>query len=274
MPAFFSVIRFVPDSVANEAVNIGVLCASGDRIEVRGLHDWDRVKCFAGASWQEARRLVHELEADPRAFLGVDNVVSADDLRPALSQWTHALQFSDVSASLDNLDALMNTMEPLVLVGQRADMLVHQNRRDVVVRTIYRAMTSAFELRFERRARGLVRRRARVLGRRTNHKLDVGVVNGALYAGAFGLSFTTGQRDRQWKDTDAVAFAIDDLRAAGNAAPLCVVTDEPMGENEAATRAGRLFDGMQVERIGVGHVDEWARRAIQAVPERLVQPHV
>lgn len=272
MAAFYSVVRFVPDSVADEAVNIGVLVASGERVEVRRLTDWDRVKRFAGPNWREARRLVEELREDPKAFLGLTQVNTADDLRAALIPWTRALQFSDVRASLDTFDALIEYVEPMVLVGQRADMLEHQNRRAVVVRTIYRSMSSAFELRFERKARGLVKQSARVQGERTSHKLDVGVVNGSLYAGAFGLSFATGQPDRQWKDTDAVAFAIEDLRAADVDVPLSVVTDAPAGgRSEAHRRADELFAGMRVDRVPLRQVDDWARRAMTTVPDALLE---
>src|SRR3569833_474063 len=272
MAAFYSIVRFVPDAVANEAVNIGLLVASGTRVVVRTLSDWDRVKHFAGTSWREARRLVEELEQNPKAFLGLGQVNGADDLRAVLAQWTRALQFSDVRASLDTFDSVMTSLQPMVLVGQRADMLPLQNRRAVVVRTVYRAMSSAFELRFARKARGLVKQNAKVSGRRTNHKLDVGVVNGSVYAGAFAQTNTTRQPERQWKDTDAVAFAVDDLRATGLVAPLCVVTDVAPddGAEGAFRRADALFANMGVETVAVQKIDEWARRAITAVPDALV----
>jgi hypothetical protein len=270
MAAFFSVVRFVPDSVANEAVNIGVLVASGDRVEVRPLSDWDRVRHFAGAGWREARRLVEELHENPKAFLGVERIETAEDLRAALSGWTRALQFSEVRASLDTPDALMESLEPLVLVGQGVEL--PQSRRAVVARTIYRAMSSAFELRFERRARGLVKKHALVSGQRTRHKIDVGVVNGSLYAGAFALTFSTDQVDRQWKDTDAVAFAVEDLSAVGAGVPLGVVLDEPAGSTEASHRAFALLRRMNVETMPVQQVSDWARRAMNAVPDTLLEP--
>jgi len=132
-------------------------------------------------------------------------------------------------------------------------------------------LSSAFELRFERKARGLIKQHALVSGRRTNHKLDVGVVNGSLYAGAFALSFTTDQAGRQWKDTDAVAFAVEDLRAKRETIPLGVVLDIPDGGTEASDRAAALLRDMQVETIAMESLDEWARRAITAVPDSLVK---
>jgi hypothetical protein len=118
----------------------------------------------------------------------------------------------------------------------------------------------------------LVKKQAQANGRRTRHKLDVGVVNGSLYAGAFALSFATGQPDRQWKDTDAVAFALEDLREAEAEVPLCVVTDTPAGfDAEAYDRAQRLFTGMHVDRVPVEDVNGWAARAITAVPDALIE---
>jgi hypothetical protein len=273
MATFFSIVRFVPDPVAAEAINIGLLVACGDRIEVRPLASWDRVRAFAGGSsaCKDARRLIEELAEAPKLFLGIERVEIAEDLRVCLSQWTRALQFSDVRASLDPVDTLMQALEPLILVGQRPSMLMQTNRRQVVVRTIYRAMTSAFELRFERKARGLVQTHTPVAGQRTRHKIDVGVVNGSLYAGAFALSFTTDQVDRQWKDTDAVAFAVEDLRAYGAAdVPLGVIMDTPEIGTEASARADALLRDMQVERVPLQKVYEWARRAITSVPEALL----
>jgi hypothetical protein len=55
----------------------------------------------------------------------------------------------------------------------------------------------------------MVQKQATVSGKITNYKIDVGLVNGKFYAGAFALSFATSQAEKQWKDTDAVAFAIE-----------------------------------------------------------------
>ncbi len=45
-------------------------------------------------------------------------------------------------------------------------------------------------------------------------RMDVGIASGNFYGGAFALSFATAQSEKQLKDTDAVAFAVDDMTAA------------------------------------------------------------
>ena len=42
----FQLIRYVPDPVKNEFVNIGVLLRGGEQSELRFTRDWARVQCL------------------------------------------------------------------------------------------------------------------------------------------------------------------------------------------------------------------------------------
>ena len=264
MACLFSVIRFVPSSITNEAINIGVLFASADRIEVRTLDDWHRVKAFDSQRWKDVRRLADDLEDDPRAFLGVNPGASAEGLRNELSKWTRVLQFSDVRASLAPMAELLETM-PAMLLGEGADALSPGGRRNVVVRALYQAVVSAYELRFDRRPRGVIQKQATIAGKKTSHKIDVGIANGTFYGGAFALSFATGQTEKQWKDTDAVAFAVDDMM--GPREKIAVVLDAPTQASEPYDRAQDLFKRLHVPVLGFDEISAWANRALIDVPE-------
>jgi hypothetical protein len=264
MPSFFSVIRFVPSSVTNEAINVGVLLASGDHIEVRALEDWQRVRPFAGQHWKEVRRLIADMAGDPHGFLGIDAVTSADGLREQLSRWTRVIQFSDVHASLASMGELANTIPQLIL-GEGAGSLAPGGRRNVVIKTLYQAVVSAYSLRFDRRPLGIIQKQAIVPGRITKHKVDVGIVNGRIYAGAFALSFATAQTEKQWRDTDAVAFAVDDMMSRPEA--MTVVLDAPAQPSEPYVRAQAVFKQLGVPTIAVDGISEWATRAVTAVPD-------
>lgn len=265
MASFFSVIRFVPSSITNEAINIGVLFASEDRIAVRTLDDWHRVKAFDTQRWKDVRRLVDDLATDPSAFLGISPGTPAEGLRDQLSKWTRVLQFSDVRASVAPMAELLETM-PAILLGEGADVLSPGSRRNVVVRALYQAVVSAYELRFDRRPRGVIQKQATIAGKKTNHKIDVGIANGNFYAGAFALSFATAQTERQWKDTDAVAFAVDDMMAPRD--KIAVVLDAPAEVSEPYQRAQDLFTRLNVPVLGFGEISAWASKAVIAVPEQ------
>lgn len=264
MASYFAVIRFIPNAVTDEAINVGVLLASGAHIEIHALQDWARVKAFAGASWRDVRRLVDDMSEDPAAFLGIESVDSVHDLRQRLSEWTRAVQFSDVHASLASVNELAAEI-PEMILGRGEVELSPSGRRATVLRAMHHAVVSAYELRFSRKPRGIIRKGATVPGQKAQHKVDLGVVNGHFYAGAFALSFATSQSERQWRDTDAVAFAIEDMMVPREA--LAVVLDPPIERSEPYERAQDLFARLKVSTVGLDRISEWATKAVTAVPE-------
>lgn len=46
----FMLIRYVPDAVKDEFVNIGVLLLNGDSADLRFTRDWRRVRCLDPAA--------------------------------------------------------------------------------------------------------------------------------------------------------------------------------------------------------------------------------
>jgi Protein of unknown function (DUF3037) len=112
----FSLIRYVPDPVKNEFVNIGVLLRSEDaRAAVRFTRDWTRVRCVdpdADTTMLEA------LEAEIGRRLAADARAGVASLEDALS---NAVQLTEAKACLaesfaTELDSLMALY---VLAGKR-----------------------------------------------------------------------------------------------------------------------------------------------------------
>ena len=91
----FSLIRYVPDPVKNEFVNIGVLLRSEDaRAAVRFTRDWSRVRCVdpdADTTMLEA------LEAEIGRRLAQDARAGVASLEDALS---NAVQLTEAKACL------------------------------------------------------------------------------------------------------------------------------------------------------------------------------
>jgi hypothetical protein len=48
MLSFYSVVQYVPDVLADERINVGVVAWGDGRVRVRWLRDWERVRLFAG----------------------------------------------------------------------------------------------------------------------------------------------------------------------------------------------------------------------------------
>jgi len=96
MPSHYSIIRFVPDSVTDERVNIGVVAVGDGGPQVRFLRHWRRVREFADVDPKALRDFVKAL-LDESA-----NEWTRDNLERFARTWTNSIQFSEPSASLES----------------------------------------------------------------------------------------------------------------------------------------------------------------------------
>jgi hypothetical protein len=94
----FFLLRYVPDAVKDEFVNIGlVLLPVTGPAEVRFTRDWSRVKCLDPAADME---LLESIEGDLRRELGNSNAGRDSILRTIQGSFSNALQPSGFKACL------------------------------------------------------------------------------------------------------------------------------------------------------------------------------
>ncbi|HTV15517.1 MAG TPA: DUF3037 domain-containing protein [Acidobacteriaceae bacterium] len=142
-PCDFSLIRYVPDPVKNEFVNIGVLLRphAGDpaAAALRFTRDWSRVRCadpdadieMLEAMEAEMRRRLPETAADTKPLLAV-----IDD------SFSHLLQLTEPKACLaENFAAQMNDLMLLYVEPRHEKARPAQRGRQAIVRR----MRAAFE---------------------------------------------------------------------------------------------------------------------------------
>ncbi len=94
----FALLRYVPDAVKNEFVNVGlVLLPAGGQPELRFTHDWSRVRCLDP---QADLELLESLESDLRAKLHDLNGDRDFILRRMQDSFSNALQPTEFKACL------------------------------------------------------------------------------------------------------------------------------------------------------------------------------
>src|SRR5689334_1355465 len=107
MPSYYSVLQFVPDAIADERVNIGVLVAEdGQPVMMQFLKKWDRVSKFGGVDVTFLRDFAKRLEIQQHETLGL-KPWTMDDLKRVSADWTNSLQFTSVRASLKPAKVLL-----------------------------------------------------------------------------------------------------------------------------------------------------------------------
>ncbi len=140
----FFQVRYVPDTVKNEFVNIGVLVREagderGGETLVRFTRDWQRVRCLdPGADTS----MLERLEADLRQRLASTEEGAKPFLVQMLDSWSNTLQISDAKACLaENLATAMDTQmrffverrkqeSPLVSRGSRRESIRRMMQRE------------------------------------------------------------------------------------------------------------------------------------------------
>ena len=136
----FFVLRYSPDAVKNEFVNIGlVLLPPGGAAEVRFTHDWSRVRCLDP---QADIDVLEALEADLREKLREMNGDHEFILRRLQDSFSNALQPSEFQGCLaDSPAAEADELARLYLDRPRR----RQPRELSTRQAIYQKMRSEFE---------------------------------------------------------------------------------------------------------------------------------
>ena len=141
----FFLLRYVPDAVKDEFVNIGVVLLDPERKpKLRFTHDWSRVQCIDPDADME---MLQALESDLRANLSAANSSAGREaiLKRLDDSFSNAIQLSPVKACLtespvDELETLSN----MYLETSRERKAARQ-RNIGARRRIFTRMREAFE---------------------------------------------------------------------------------------------------------------------------------
>jgi len=137
----FFLLRYVPDAVKNEFVNIGlVLLPPGGQPELRFTHDWSRVRCLDA---QADVDLLDALESDLRDQFHGLNADRDSILRRIQDSFSNALQPSEIKACLAESPALeADELARLYLDRQRPRAQREPSARHVIRERMQQAFES------------------------------------------------------------------------------------------------------------------------------------
>ena len=137
----FFLLRYVPDAVKNEFVNIGIVLSEPDgHAEFRMTRDWSRVRCMDPAADLE---MLQAIEAELRSRLSQGEEARAAILKKLDDSFSNVLQVSETKPCLaEDPQAEIEILARLYLQSERRETAA----RDAGARTrIFNRMRSAFE---------------------------------------------------------------------------------------------------------------------------------
>ena len=144
IPCEFSLIRYVPDPVKGECVNIGVLLREAGRpetVQVRFTRDWSRVRC---ADPEADVALLEAVEQELRTRLAAGPTELAAVLRMLDENFSNLLQVSEMKACLaESVVAEMDGLSQMYVEPRKRGRERRQSGRQALVQSMRRSFTAA-----------------------------------------------------------------------------------------------------------------------------------
>lgn len=266
MTASYTVVRYVPDPVRDEAVNIGVVAYDDVVVHSRFVDDWRRVRHFGDEDISYLKSFARSVEAaSPDQWdLASGSRVTPDAIREMADSWMNSIQFTEPRATLLSPHEAVQHLAPRFLAGiaqARPRRRTRHYARGMVIRTLTRTLR-------ERGLHGqnLLQRDGRVVGRREAHRFDAVLGGGDLVAAAHGVSFDSHLPKRSRESLDAIKWAVDDIHQANAGIVLGILALSP---SEPDSEVGRLYDAttrvledLGAEVLSPDSLSPWASRVI------------
>lgn len=276
----YSVIRFVPDPVRGEFVNLGIIAVrdDGHAIAVRTTSNWKRVNRFAPEAAKLARRVVGDLKAalEPRNFELGATMITGEDLQRMSIEYRNLVQLTEPMLSLADVEQTADEeYARFVEAGLKVEDHVRAQPRTDLYNHAKFVLEESIKARFQvaKLDENIVRRREPVMGQFAEHNFGLALRNGRLYAAAQAISFAVDLGDAK-RDMNAVAWDVSDVKKAAPSLELAVLLGKPHSDTTKARElyeeAAVLFGKLQADVISEGQIDEWANKTVSRIPKSAV----
>jgi hypothetical protein len=266
MSSHYSIVKFVPDPVANESVNIGVVAFSETESRAEFVKSWVRARHLGGAAANALQSFAEEFQAKQFALFRKDGTLSPESLKHDLRRWSNCIQFTELRGSLKGVDALFPDLVAMYLKDTPSLVKPKIISKRQVVAQVFDAFERGVTEELGSDARSLLKRKYSVEGAFSDHSYDVAIANGQLYGAALGFSFMVAETHSFRKEIDAAAFAVEDLKAADKHLPIAIAYAAPNGKNDAFDRAKRVFVSLGAEFLPSNQLDDWTRATARRIP--------
>jgi len=269
MVSRYSIVQYVPNPIADERINIGVLAFDDNRVRVRFLNNWERVKRFGMEDIHFLKDFASRMEdaaADGLLFPGdsPNETPKQERLIRVAQNWFNSIQLTEPRGSLDDVESLLADIADTCLLEPPEEPKPRDRAFAVQVtrRKIKNVLGDA--------AKDLVKSNYPLSGYRTKHKFDVVVANEKPYFAAQGISFEV-----QVKETlrDSIYWKNPDVKKCHPDFPLAIVTLPPNPNNSAYKRLEKnynditsMYSDLGADILTEDNIEPWVKDHLTPIP--------
>ena len=264
MASYYMVVRYVPDPIADERINIGVLVFGEGTVRSRFVSSWERARRLGGERIGYLREIAERFSDRQTSILDPVSFSEATMKRVSRS-WRNSIQLSEPRASLKSSEALLEEVAQRYL---RESVRATRTRTKSTAAALgLRYLRNSFRNNLGKASLSLIKSRYTIGGNLDEHRVDIAGVNGKPLFAAEAISFEVSDPDELKKDVEAVAWTVDDLLTANKKLPVAVLALPPSSETDELARAKRIYKGLGARFVIERHFNDWARDTVEQVGE-------
>lgn len=267
MGSKYTVIQLVPDPVADERLNAGVIVFDDARILVKLTSNWQRLKQFSSLDLDFfkdfARDLLDRTSPNPSK-----QSLTLTELDYMIRKWQSVIQFTKPRGSLLGVEQLLTYTFQRFMTSETTSQKRVRSRQ-TLRRHAKTALNNAIHHLLGTQSHLKTPRLVTVEGELASYDFQVGIVNAKPRLVAEAFSFADGHPTSQAKEIQATAWAFNDiLKKTGKASPrLSVIVDNRDESLLDYKQAKHFFESLNVEIVPDDQIDEWADETVKAIAD-------
>jgi len=242
MASQYTVIQYVPNPIADERINIGVLTFNDQVVRIHFLQNWKRVKQFGNEDVSFLREFADRMEESAARGSFFLEECSRDtpkhqQIIKVARGWMNSIQFTEPCGSLLDVDSLLEDAAETYLleienIEDNLPKKIFSRDRKVASKIANKTVKQVLkELKGEQAQEYF---KTSLAGKHEGHKLDAVVANGKPYLAVHGLSFEVHSPKSV---LDALSWAIVDVKNSYQGLPFGVLLLPPKRELRELTKA-------------------------------------
>ena len=272
---YFSVIRYVPDPVREEQINIGIIAISPDDKfgMVKFTEDFDRARRVGNENVQFlkdfAEYLKNQMPKQPSLFLS--EFLIAENLKKIAINWQNSIQFSEPKISQLSVEQVIDRESKRFIPSPVKREIMIPKRRIIGRAKGY--LTAALKVRFKqpKMIQQILRTNEIIEGKRDVYVLPLVIKNEHPYLGASALSFDIFDIHKLMEEIRATAWIIEDVKTLQKELPLAILAQPPKpdvgtGVKEIYEKWKCIYTELGSEFIEENRIEKWALQVVEKLP--------
>lgn len=274
MASKYSIVQYVPNPIADERVNIGVVTFDDDKVCVRFLKNWERIRNFGTGNidfLKDFAQQMKEAASSGLLFPGdkPDGTPKDERLTKVARGWINSIQFTEPRSSLDSAQNLLEDIIQDYLIEPVAQKPIFRDRQAASRLTIVN-FKKVLNRRLGERGKKLLKTNYPVRGSHGEYHFDAVVANGQPYFAAHSISYEVRTPEEVH---NSISWKILDIKKHNPhfSVGILVLAPKPYSSNRkylenTYQQATSTYERLGANVLAENQIESWIEKNLEGLP--------